>query len=82
MVKTNDLKKGTRVRLTNGWEATLLDNTKGNIRLMRVEGNYTEVGSEYAHKIAEALVGGAWVKVEHTQKQLDVKKMNDILFGG
>ena len=48
---TNDLKKGTRVKLSNGWDATLLDNRKGKIRLAEVEGIVTECGSIYASDI-------------------------------
>jgi hypothetical protein len=35
-MKTNDLKRGARVVLTNGWEADIMDNMKGNTRLARV----------------------------------------------
>lgn len=66
---TNDLKKGTRILLRNGWYATLEDNKKGNIRMATVEGIYTEMGSIYAHDIKSALVNGAWVTVELTDKQ-------------
>lgn len=81
MVKTNDLKKGTRIRLANGWEATLMDNAKGNIRMAEVEGYFTEIGSVYSHDIVEAKVvvikGGCvmdWRPVEHTPAQLKLKK--------
>ena len=29
---TNDIKKGMRILLKNGWYATMADNKKGNIR--------------------------------------------------
>ena len=50
-MKTNELKKGGKVRLRNGWDAEILDNKKGNIRLAKVFGHYTEIGSIYAHDI-------------------------------
>lgn len=48
----NELRKGTRVVLRNGWHATMADNARGNIRMATVEGVYTETGSVYAHDIA------------------------------
>jgi len=50
-MKTNDLKKGAKVILNNGWKATIMDNKKGNTRLAEVQGIYTEIGSIYAHDI-------------------------------
>ena len=50
-MKTNDLKKGDRVRLHNGWNATIEDNLKGNTRMATVEGFVTEMGSIYSHDI-------------------------------
>jgi hypothetical protein len=52
-MKTNELKKGDRVQLRNGWYATIADNMKGNTRLATVEGFVTETGSVYAWDIAE-----------------------------
>lgn len=69
LVKTNDLKKGARVRLANGWYATLLDNAKGNTRLATVEGIVTEMGSVYAHDIVEANIADSWVTISHTPQQ-------------
>lgn len=81
MPTTNELKKGTRVKLANGWEAILADNRKGNIRLAQVFGIYTEYGSVYAHDIVKAQVNGEWVEVEHTAKQKSCKELNESLFG-
>ncbi len=50
-MRTNDLKKGDRVQLTNGWYATVEDNMRGNTRLCTVEGFVTEMGSVYAWDI-------------------------------
>ena len=78
--KTNDIKKGTRLKLRNGWEATMYDNKKGNIRMAEVEGIYTEIGSVYSHDIvAYKDEQGNWKNVEHTKAQLDCKKMNDAM---
>jgi hypothetical protein len=48
---SNDLKKGDRVVLHNGWKATIEDNLKGNIRMATVEGFVAEIGSIYAWDI-------------------------------
>lgn len=50
-MKTNDLKKGDRVRLRNGWFATVEDNRRGVRRMLTVEGFYTEMGDVYSHDI-------------------------------
>ena len=63
--QTNALKKGTRVVLRNGWEATLEDNKRGSIRMATVEGFYTEMGSIYAHDIAGYKEGDFWVKLPY-----------------
>lgn len=49
---TNDIKKGTFFRLSNGFDAKMLDNKKGNIRLAEVNGLCREMGSIYGHDIA------------------------------
>ena len=79
-MKTNELKKGARVQLRNGWFATIADNMRGNTRLAEVEGIVTETGSVYSHDIVwfippkvNGFMGPA-VKVEHTPAQLKLKK--------
>ncbi len=54
-MKTNDLKKGDRVQLRNGWYATIADNAKGNTRIATVEGHVTETGSVYSHDIVSVI---------------------------
>jgi len=77
---TNDLKKGTRIRLRNGWLATIWDNKKGNTRLAEVEGFYTEIGSVYSHDIEYVItqldgdLGAMLEVVEHTPAQLKLMK--------
>lgn len=72
-MKTNDIKKGMRIVLNNGWKATMYDNMRGNIRMAEVEGFYTEVGSIYAHDIAAVEVNGVWVPVTYTPAQLKLR---------
>jgi len=77
-MKTNELRKGTRVKLACGWRATIEDNKKGNIRLATVEGIVTEMGSVYSHNIMYYLEGsgntGKWRRVEHTPAQVKLRK--------
>ena len=78
---TNELKKGDRVRLANGWEADIMDNMKGNTRLARVYGYETEIGSVYSHDIVEKVVmreEGSVLRcmpIEHTPAQEKLRKM-------
>ena len=73
-VKTNDLKAGTKVKLRNGFNAILRDNKTGQIRLAEVSGLVEETGSIYAHNIVRAFVDGKWRDVQHTPKQLALKR--------
>jgi len=75
MIKTNDIKKGDRIQLRNGWYATMYDNKRGNIRMAEVEGIYTEISSVYAHNIVMAKVDGEWQQVEHTKQQKKMRAM-------
>jgi len=78
-LKTNDLKKGTRILLANGWEADLWDNMRGNTRVANVYGFCEEAGSVYAHDIvAYKDVEGNWKRnIEYTPAQMKCKKMAD-----
>lgn len=75
-MKTNDIKKGTRVQLRCGWEATIEDNRKGNTRMATVYGFCTEMGSVYSHDIVSVQTENGWKAVEHTPAQ---KKLRSIL---
>lgn len=61
----NDIKKGTRVRLSNGWFGTMADNKKGNIRTVEVEGVVKELGSVYTRDLEAVLnpASGEWEAV-------------------
>jgi len=72
-MKTNQIKKGARIKLENGFFGTMFDNAKGNTRMVEVEGLYTEIGSVYSHEIVAVKVGDAWQVVEHTPAQLKLK---------
>jgi hypothetical protein len=81
-MKTNEIKKGQRVKLRNGWEGTMADNARGNTRMVRVEGFYTETGSVYSHDIVavqtqsgELDTGMEWTPVEHTPAQIKLRKI-------
>jgi len=70
---TNDIKKGTRIQLRNGWYATMADNKRGNIRMAEVEGIVTEIGSIYAHDIIYAWVDGERKVIELTKAQVKME---------
>lgn len=79
-MKTNELKKGTRVRLRGtGWEADLIDNMRGNIRMAKVYGAFTEAGSIYSHNIvAYKDKDGNWKHdLEYTESQKKCALMAD-----
>jgi hypothetical protein len=70
-MKTNEIKKGMRVRLRNGWYGTMMDNMRGNTRMVEVEGYETEIGSVYSHDIAMVKVDNVgWMTVHLTPAQL------------
>lgn len=83
-MKTNELKKGQRVKLRNGWEADIADNMRGTTRMAKVYGYHTEMGSVYAHDIkyyqhtepylSEDGPDYQWLPVEHTKAQLKLRE--------
>ena len=77
-MKTNDLKKGSKILLCNGWTGTLEDNKKGNARLARVKGEFfTDLGSVYGHDIIAFDDNGKWNKsIELTTAQLKAQALN------
>lgn len=87
-MKTNELKKGDVVMLSSGWPAVMYDNRRGNTRMAKVFGDYTEIGSIYAHDIVckvdateEKIVAGAKgffraeAYIEHTPAQIKLRKL-------
>jgi hypothetical protein len=84
-MKTNDMKKGTRVMLRgSNWEADIADNMKGNTRIATVYGFETEMGSIYTHDIvAYKDANGVWQKdIEYTPSQIKCRKFANEMFGG
>ena len=80
-IKTNDIKKATKIKsvqLGIPVSGIMADNKKGNTRLVDVKGSevglFDEIGSVYAHDIVSAKVDGVWKFVEHTEKQLNLKR--------
>ena len=80
-MKSNDIKKGMRLKLKNGWYATMQDNTRGNIRLAEVEGYFTETGSIYVWDIEAVKVKNKWISIELTDKQVKAQKSIEDLGG-
>jgi len=84
---TNDIKKGTKVlsvQLGVPVSGIMMDNKKGNTRLIDVKGSevglFDEMGSVYAHDIIEAKIDDAWIPVTHTEAQLKLKQQVKELF--
>lgn len=71
---TNDIKKGAKVLLRNGWKADVWDNMKGQTRVCLVYGYETEAGSVYSHDIVAVEREGKWYQVTHTEKQIALRK--------
>ena len=78
---TNEIKKGTKiisVQLGAPCSGIMLDNKKGNTRLVDVKGSelglFDEMGSIYAHDIIKAKIDDGWANVQHTEKQLKLKQ--------
>ena len=80
-MKTIDIKKGMNIKtgqLGTPVSGVMLDNQRGNTRLVDVKGSevgmFDEMGSVYAHDIISVEVDGEWDDVEHTEAQLKLKK--------
>ena len=78
---TNEIKKGMKIKSVQlGVPVTgiMLDNKKGNTRLVDVKGSevgmFDEMGAIYSHDIIVVEVDGNWVDVTHTEKQLNLKQ--------
>ena len=78
---TNEIKKGMKIKsvqLGVPCSGIMLDNLKGNTRLVDVKGSevgmFDEMGSVYSHDIIVVEVDGNWVDVTHTEKQLNLKQ--------
>jgi hypothetical protein len=63
----NDIKKGDVGYQKNGWKFEMMDNKKGNIRLAKVYGIYTEIGSIYATDIDFIIRNDQDIKVDSSQ---------------
>lgn len=81
---SNDIKKGYKMVLRGtAWNATMMDNLKGNTRLADVEGFEREIGSIYVWDIAQVLnsTTNQWEPVELTEKQLKAQAQAVAIFG-
>jgi hypothetical protein len=67
MINSNSLKKGTPIKLKNGWAAVIMDNRKGDTRMAEVDGLVKEIGSIYARDIDTAFVDGKWQPVKRVK---------------
>ena len=79
---TNEIKKGMKilsVQLGSPVSGIMMDNKKGNTRLINVKGSevgmFDEIGSVYAYDIVSVKVDDVWIPVTHTDAQLKLKNM-------
>jgi len=68
-LRTDQLRKGMRIKLRNGWEALVVEECKENILEAKVFGDFTETGSIYAHDVVAVQIDGSWVEVKMTEAQ-------------
>jgi len=85
-MKTNELKKGDIVAISGGYKAEIMDNKKGNIRLIKTfPPLYEEIGSIYAWEISWILSNknGEILneKIELTPAQEKAKKKTNSFLG-
>ena len=85
-MKTNDIKKGMNIKtgqLGTPVSGIMLDNLRGNTRLVDVKGSevglFDEMGSVYAYDILMVEVDGKWEDVEYTEAQLKLKKQTSAM---
>jgi|TARA_R100000742_G_C4187544_1_gene20673 hypothetical protein len=69
-IEPNDIKKGTVGYQKNGWKFEMMDNKKGNIRMAKVYGYATEIGSIYAHDIDYVIIDGQDVQVDASRYEV------------
>ena len=59
----------------------MMDNMRGNTRLVNVKGTevglFDEIGSVYSYDITWAKTDDGWEQVEYTPAQLKLKKQNE-----
>ena len=77
MMKTNDVKKGCRVQLTNGSYVMMSDNMKGDTRRVTREGNMTDM--VYSHDMVRVEHNNVWVIITHTPKQTSLRALTHTL---
>tara|TARA_B100000959_G_C14785141_1_gene543179 strand:- start:79 stop:336 length:258 start_codon:yes stop_codon:yes gene_type:complete len=85
-MKTNEIKKGTKVKLTSPPVTGIMaDNLRGIRRTVDVKGSeaggFDETGSVWAFNILQVEVDGKWQDVEHTPQQLAYKNDVKALWG-
>jgi hypothetical protein len=76
---SNDIKKGDLIFEANGWYGEMMDNKKGNTRMVNIHGFYTEAGSIYVWKIREVCKNGKIYNVELTDRQKKDKQMVEMI---
>ena len=63
-IEPNDIKKGMIGYKKDGFKFEMADNKKGNIRLAKVYGIFTEYGSIYTHDIDYVIIDDSVIRVD------------------
>ena len=86
-IYTNDIKKGMTIKsvqLGTPISGVMMDNLKGNTRLIDAKGSevglFDEMGSVYSYDIIEVKVGDTFFPVIHTKAQLALKERVNSIF--
>lgn len=82
-MQTNQIKKGDKIKLHNGWFGVMYDNKKGNIRMAEVDGFHKEIGSIYVWDISHCYdpESATWIEIELTDKQKQAQAIAGRVFG-
>ena len=72
-VISNSIKKGTPLKLKNGWNATMKDDRRGSIRQLEVQGITLDTSDCYVWEINQAFIDEKWHKLVLTKAQREQK---------
>ena len=76
-MRINDVKKGMNIRMTSGRFGKMMDNKRGNIRMVEVTNGIfgPEIGSVYAKDILEVEVDGVFEPVNLSEAQIKAARL-------
>jgi len=79
---TNALKKGVQIQRRDGCMVKMMDNKRGNLRVIKIMEHPAnantvvgDMGANYAHDFIKALIENVWHTIVLTAKQQDIRKI-------